>query len=164
MWQVISNIASICSIIALPIAIWQIFALKSKVESTEKGIRRVLEIKEHEKIEQIFKVIGTQYQEISAMISQVNKKGNSNPSITKRCQAINKELNKCVVEISPQYNDILESIKSAVKHIELFIESEMQSNSELKEARYYLNNELQKIKQEDMRFEDKTVSVISHSE
>lgn len=63
MWQVISNIASICSIIALPIAIWQIFALKSKVESTEKGIRRVLEIKEHEKIEQIFKVIGTQYQE-----------------------------------------------------------------------------------------------------
>ena len=105
MWQVISNIASICSIIALPIAIWQIFALKSKVESTEKGIRRVLEIKEQEKIEQIFKVIGTQYQEISAMISQVNKKGNSNPSITKRCQAINKELNKCVVEISPQYND-----------------------------------------------------------
>ena len=54
MWQAISNIASICSIIALPIAIWQIFALKSKVESTEKGIRRVLEIKEHEKIEQIF--------------------------------------------------------------------------------------------------------------
>lgn len=73
-------------------------------------------------------------------------------------------LNKCVVEISPQYNDILESIKSAVKHIELFIESEMQSNSELKEARDYLNNAIQKIKQEDMRFEDKTVSVISHSE
>ena len=47
---------------------------------------------------------------------------------------------------------------------ELFIESEMQSNSELKEARDYLNNAIQKIKQEDMRFEDKTVSVISHSE
>ena len=164
MWPVISNIASICSIIALPIAIWQIFTLKSKVESTENGIRRVLEIKEHEKIEQIFKVIGIQYQEISGMIPQVNKKGSSNSSITKKCQAINKELNKCVVEISPQYNNILESIKSAVKHIELFIESEMQSNSELKEARDYLNNAIQEIKQEDMRFGDKTVSIISHSE
>lgn len=133
--------------------IWQIFALKSKVESTEQGIRRVLEIKER-----------AQYQEVSAMISQVNKKGNSNPSIVRRCQSINKELNKCVVEISPQYTDILESIKSAVKHIELFIESEMQNNSELKDARDYLNNAIQKIKQEDVRFESKTVSVISHSE
>jgi len=100
----------------------------------------------------------------STNLTQVNKKGNSNSSIVKKCQTINKELNKCVVDISPQYNDILESIKSAVKHIELFIESDMQSNSELKEARDYLNNAIQKIKQEDMRFEDKTVSVISHSE
>ncbi len=45
--------------------------------------------------------------------------------------------------------DILESIKRTVKHIELFIESEMQSNSELKNARDYLNNAMQKIKQED---------------
>ena len=164
MWQAISNIASICSIIALPIAIWQIFTLKSKVESTEKGIRRVLEIKEHEKIDQLFKVVGDQYQEISAMISKVNKKGNSNSSIMNKCQTINKELNKCVIDISPKYNDILESIKSAVKHVELFIESEMQSNSELKEARDYLYNAIQKIKQEDIRFEDKTVSVISYSE
>ena len=164
MWQVISNIASICSIIALPIAICQIFSLKSKVESTEKGIWRVLEIKEHEKIEQIFKVIVAQYREISAMILKVNKKGNSNSSIINKCQSINKELNNCVVDISPQYNDILENIKSAIKHIEVFIESEMQSNSELKEARDYLNNVIQKIKREDMYFKDKTVSIISHSE
>jgi hypothetical protein len=65
----------------LPIAIWQIFTLKSKVESTEKDIHRVLEIKEHEKIEQLFKVVGTQYQEISAMISQVNKKGIPIPAL-----------------------------------------------------------------------------------
>ena len=99
MWQIISNIASICSIVALPIAIWQILVLKSKVESTEKGIRRVLEIKEREKLDQIFKVVGTQYQEISAMISQVNKKGNSSSNAVKKCQTINKELNKCVVDI-----------------------------------------------------------------
>ncbi len=164
MWQIISNIASICSIIALPIAIWQILALKSKVESTEKGIRRVLEIKEHEKLEQILKIISIQYEEISGMILQVNKKGNSNPSTIKKCQSINKELNKCVVLIPPQHTDTLESIKSTVRHIELFIESEMQSNSELKNARDYLNNAMQKIKQEDILFEDKTVAVISRSE
>lgn len=98
------------------------------------------------------------------MILKVNKKGNSNSSIINKCQSINKELNNCVVDISPQYNDILENIKSAIKHIEVFIESEMQSNSELKEARDYLNNVIQKIKREDMYFKDKTVSIISHSE
>ena len=115
-------------------------------------------------MDQIFKVVGAQYQEISAIISQVNKKGNSNSSIVKKCQTINKELNKCIVDILPQYNDILESIKSAVKHIESFIESDVLGNNELKEARDYLNNAIQKIKQEDIRFEDKTVSVISRAE
>ena len=33
-WTIVSNIASVCSIIALPIAIWQIFDLKTKVEAT----------------------------------------------------------------------------------------------------------------------------------
>lgn len=28
-WTIVSNIASVCSIIALPIAIWQIFDLKT---------------------------------------------------------------------------------------------------------------------------------------
>ena len=40
----------------------------------------------------------------------------------------------------------------------------MNSNSELKEARDFLNNALQKLKHEDMHFEDKTVYIISHSE
>ncbi len=34
-----NRIASVCSIIALPIAIWQIFDLKTKVEATEEGIK-----------------------------------------------------------------------------------------------------------------------------
>lgn len=47
MWDVIANIASICSIVALPIAIWQILDLKSKVKRTETSIKKVLEIKEY---------------------------------------------------------------------------------------------------------------------
>jgi len=39
-WEIIANIASICSIIGLPIAI---YGLKSKVEVTEKGIKSVLD-------------------------------------------------------------------------------------------------------------------------
>lgn len=64
MWNVISNIASLCSIIALPIAIWQIFALKSRVEATEKGIRDVLDIKEYKEFEQWSIIVMKQYQSL----------------------------------------------------------------------------------------------------
>ena len=56
MWEVITNIASICSIVALPIAIWQILDLKSKVKRTETSIKRVLEIKEYQKNQEIKEV------------------------------------------------------------------------------------------------------------
>ncbi len=50
MWEIISNISSICSIIGFPMALWQMYGLKSRVESTEKGIKSVLDIKEQEKL------------------------------------------------------------------------------------------------------------------
>lgn len=50
MWRIIGNISSVCSIVALPIAIWQFRAIKLKIKTTEKGIKNVLDIKEHEQI------------------------------------------------------------------------------------------------------------------
>lgn len=38
MWEIISNISSICSILGLPLVLWQIYSIKSKIESTERGI------------------------------------------------------------------------------------------------------------------------------
>lgn len=49
-WEIISNISSICGILGLPLALWQIYSIKSKIESTERGIKSILDIKEHEEL------------------------------------------------------------------------------------------------------------------
>lgn len=162
MWDVIANIASICSIVALPIAIWQIFDLKSKVKRTETSIKRVLEIKEYQKLNGLANIVSKQYTEISELISNVTKKGISTPKVTEKCQEIKKEINRCVVEIPPQYTAILNSFKESIRHIESFAESNRSSNSELKEARDYLNNAMQSLKRESKKFEDKTIDLASH--
>ena len=92
MWDVIANIASICSIVALPIAIWQILDLKSKVKRTETSIKKVLEIKEYQKLNGLANIVSKQYTEISELISNVTKKGISAPKVTEKCQDIKKEI------------------------------------------------------------------------
>lgn len=162
MWKVLGNIASICSIVALPIALWQIYELKSKVEATERGIRSVLDIKEYEKLSQILNIVMNQYQELGGLLFQVNKKGKSVQTIIRKCQDINREINFCIVEIPPQHIEILNSLNKTVEHLEKFMESDMHSNTLLKDARDYLNNAMQGMKQEEKVFENKTVVIASH--
>lgn len=163
MWEIIANIASICSIIGLPIALWQIYGLKSKVEATEKGIKSVLDIKEHEKLNQIFHILVKQYEEIGELICQINKTGKSKQTITNKCKSVNKEINFCIVAIPPQYTEILKNFRRVIEHIEKFMESDMQNNAELKESRDYLNNAIQQMKQEQKVFDDKAISIAAHS-
>lgn len=162
MWDVIGNIASICSIIALPIAIWQIFTLKSRVEATEKGIRDVLDIKEYKEFEQWYIIVMKQYQEISELIYQVTQKGKSIQVIRKRCIEISKEISRCIAKIPSKYSEVLICLESTVEHIENFVETDLESNAELKEARDYLNNAIQQMKQEKSEFERKTVALAAH--
>lgn len=163
MWKVITNIASKCSIIALPIALWQIYDLKSKVEVTEKRVKAVLDIKEHEKLSQIFKVVVEQYQKIGNWVSQFNKMGKSKQTVTKECQEIIRSINLCIIDIPPQYADVLESFKSAIEYMEKYLESDMHSNIELKESRDYLNNAIQSLKREEKAYESRTILMISHN-
>ncbi len=162
MWEIISNISSICSIIGFPMALWQMYGLKSRVESTEKGIKSVLDIKEQEKLGQIFKVLAEQYQQVCELISQVNKSGKSVPAIVRKCQSVNKQISSCYIEVPPQYVNISMNLKETVEHIEKYIESDMRGNNELKEARDYLNNALQQMKQEQKVFEYEAISMAAH--
>lgn len=163
MWEILANISSVCGIIGFPLAIWQIYGLKSKIESTEKGIKSILDIKEHEELNYIFDSLAQQYEELSWIITQINKPGSSKQSSDKKCRGVIKEITSCIIRIPPQYAKILNDFKSAIKHIENYIETDEQSNVELKEARDYLYNAMQKIKYEKKIFEDKEIYLASHN-
>lgn len=163
MWEIISNISSICGILGLPLALWQIYSIKSKIESTERGIKSILDIKEHEELNRIFTILEKQYAELSDLITQVNKPGKSSKSSNEKCRVINREISNCVVMIPPKHSDILEDFNKTMEHVERFVESDMKSNMELKEARDYLNNALQKVKKEQKLYESKEVYLASHN-
>lgn len=162
MWEVISNISSICSILGLPLALWQIYSIKTEIEYTEKGIKNILDIKEHEELNRIFAIVEKQFSELSDLITQINKPGKTKKSCDDKCRVINRELSDCIVMVPPRYKEALDSFNNARKHIELFIESDMMSNTELKEARDYFNNALQNIKREQKKFESKEVYLAAH--
>ncbi len=149
-WTIVSNIASMCSIIALPIAIWQIFDLKTKVEATEEGIKTILEIKEHDKLNETRKLDESQYTEICGLLSLAGKSGKNNQNIVKTCQKINECISNCMVSIPPQYEEIMDSLKNAMENVEEYISSTPYDNTHLKDARDYLNNAMQGLKLEDL--------------
>lgn len=163
MWNVIGNIASICSIIALPIALWQIYGLKKRVNDVEAGIRSVLELKEHEKLEYILKDVANQYQKSFELISLLDKKGKSTNAIGKRCRDINEKITSCIIDLPPQFIESSKGLKEAAEHIELFIESDMQATDELKDARDYLYNVIQRMKEEIKDYENEKVKLISYN-
>ena len=134
-WTIVSNIASVCSIIALPIAIWQIFDLKTKVEATEEGIKTILEIKEHDKLNETRKLVESQYTEICGLLSLAGKSGKNNQNIVKTCQKINECISNCMVG-TPQH-------------------------SHFQDARDYLNNAMQGLKLEEKNFDKKSITIAS---
>lgn len=71
--DIVGNIASVCSIIGLPIALYQISGIKSKAEATEAGLNRLLEMKENENLEQICTQIFNQQQELAQIQASIGK-------------------------------------------------------------------------------------------
>ncbi len=162
MWRIIGNISSVCSIVALPIAIWQFRAIKLKIKTTEKGIKNVLDIKEHEQINKISKIIGEEYQKLSTLITQLNQKGKTHQNIVKTCSEINIQINSCIIELPSNYSEIVKGLKKTVEIIDEFVGSDMKNNAALKEARDYLYNSLKEMKQESKEFENRTIGLASH--
>lgn len=158
-WPIVSIVANICSIIALPIAVWQIVALKRKVEHTERGIEAVLEIKEHDRLTEVRRLVETQYTEIYSLISLVGKSGKDDCDVMKKCRAINKNVTSCIVNIPPQYKEIMSSLKKTMENIEEYV-SKMEDKF-LKDARDYLNNAMQGLKSEEKHFDKKSISLAS---
>lgn len=158
-WIIVSNIASVCSIIALPIAIWQIFDLKTKVEATEEGIKTVLEIKEHDKLSEARNLVESQYTEICKLLSLTNKSGKNTQNIAKTCQSINGNISSCIVSIPPQYVEIMDSLKCAMENVEEYISTNPYNDMHLKDARDYLNNAMQELKLEEKNFDKKSIGI-----
>lgn len=160
MWFYVSNIASICSIVGLPIAIWQIWSLEHRVEATRESMVSILKIYEVRNLSEIRSELSRHYTVISNMISSLNSKGMDS---SKKLRGIHVDLSKYVTEISLSYKPISDNLKNAMMEIEEMLRSGDYSENNLKETRLYINSAIDAIKEEEKSVENLSIKYISSS-
>lgn len=140
-WNIITKFSSICSIVALPIAIWQIFSVKSKVLSTQAGIKEILSIREHEKLEEVLTNVKRQHAELVKLQSMVGQKGVSEKRLSETAMTTAAELNKSACDMPVAYDEIADSIRMVIKNINMF-----PANNNLNDAEAYLYTCIRRLK------------------
>lgn len=137
----IEFIASICSIVALPIAIWQIHTVKSKVETTEAGIHEILNIKQHQKYEEMLAIIKNEQSGLVEVRALSIKPGSSDQNIIETIDKIVVSLNKCLVDMPLEGKEVSESLRGAIEKIRGY-----SAGDDLKDAEDYLYSAIQQLK------------------
>lgn len=140
-WDIITKLSSICSIVALPIAIWQIISVKSKVLSTQAGIEEILSIREHEKLEEVLTNVKRQHAELIKMQSMVGQKGVSENRLSKTAMTIAAELNRSACDMPVAYDEIADSIRMVISNINMFPKT-----NKLNDAEAYLYTCIHQLK------------------
>ena len=162
MWSTVGNIASIVTIVGFAITILQLFALKNSIKKSEQAIREVLDDKEYEKLKHILEITENQLKEVSSLLIKIDKQGVTQKSIRERCVNVCNELNKCYISLpsGDSYSNIKSQFLDARNHMESFIE--INSKSEMKEARAFLENAMEGIKRAEEEFAEKKVQAATH--
>lgn len=116
----LSIIANICSIVALPIAIWQIIKIKSRVKSTEKGIMKILNINKHANFSSLLRELKNQQILITKINNQKDKRGTSSSSYTDKVNDIIIELTRISSDIPIEHEDIAKELRKAIEYLKDF--------------------------------------------
>lgn len=160
--QWISLVSGICSIVALPIAIWQILAIKSRVNATEEGIQKILFLKDREKLESVKNSLSDVQDGIRDLQNLSTQPGNSKITIAKRTTEILKNLDHCILELPASETDIETSLKKCVEEIQKFQKEDVAADH-LKEAADDVYASIHQIKQALERRENKEIEIASKS-
>lgn len=161
LWDILGYIGSVCSIIGLPIAIWQIRDLKSKVEASKIAMQSILDMREHEKIKAIFEKIADQYKEISDIQTQFSKPGVSGTEIRDRLETSVNELSICIVDLPDGNSEIADGIKCAKDHITVFLQKGLTDKHSLREAAQFLYSVEEQLKKKEKRYLDQEIEMAS---
>lgn len=158
--DIVGNIASVCSIIGLPIALYQISAIKSKAEATEAGLNRLLEMKENESLEQICTQIFNQQQELAKIQASMGKEGIEPKRQAEKCESIINELNQCIFQIPVKYEIVTKTLECCTACLQDYLKNN--SDEKLKEASDYLYTVLRRLKKAKEKNVNEQLRDIAH--
>lgn len=122
-WKVIEIISTFCSIIGLPVALFQLSGLKTKSKATEEELNKLLEMKAAENLDQILLSVSNQQKELLHLQIFTEKEGTTPKAIHEKCEKIINELNICILNLSVKYDTIIQDIKSVIEYLHKYLNS-----------------------------------------
>lgn len=153
-----SLVSGLCSIIALPIALWQIHSVKAKVQATEEGIGKILALRERERLELVQATIIAQHDLLNDVIILIGKAGSSKAKTDEKISKIVKELNHCINDMPSKEENTVNAIRGAVVEIQKYQSGKEDS---LRDAEAYLYSGLQQIKISIESYQKDEVKMVS---
>ena len=160
MWEILGNISSICSIVGLPLALWQIAGLKANEKEAEAKLNKLLEMKNNESVEQILITIFNQRKELSQIQASIGREGVKPENLDKRCENIINEINTCIFQMPPQYEEAVKSMEECIDCIQEYLENK--NTEKMKDASAYLYSIIRGIKKSKEKYSTKQIKEIAH--
>lgn len=162
-----NTIASICSILGLVVAFWQIWEVKKKLKSTQNALEELREVFIDQKIDVLLRTISRQQEELVRVISNLAKKGRSPQKAQEEIQNIILELNKCNNELPEKHKDISNGLENAIGELQktllIEISGEKTQRDYLLDADGYLKGCIHGLKGAVDLSLDQTVGVIARA-
>lgn len=158
-WRVVGNVSAICSIIGLPIALFQIWKIRSTTKAMEQAIHNFLSLEKIATLNKIFDTLTIQRNLLVSTYNNTTKKGMNSNKIKQECENIIKEINTCIDNLPGEFSKIESLLVGSTKCLSEYIES---SNAlkirECGDFLYGAISGLKKIKEKNREFEIETVS------
>lgn len=157
--NIIGFIGSICSIVGFPIALIQIWKIKSTTKSMKDSIYNFLSLEKIFTLNKIFDTVTTQRNSLVIIQNKITKKGVSIENINTDCEVIIKEVNTCIYNLPSEFNDIEKQLCNSIKSLELYLQNH--KSEMIYDACDYLYmaiNSLKKVKEGNREVEIATIA------
>lgn len=145
MWNVIGNIANFLGIISFPFAIYELLTIKSRMKKAQDSMNELLILKDYQSISELSNRSSKMQEELSKIIINHSQKGITKESIKNQCQSIINELDRSIVDVPPQHENLTGLFINCKKEIQNYIEKSKLDN--LKDAQDYLYSCISLLKQ-----------------
>ena len=156
-WYWVSNIGSLASLIALPIALWQMYDVRKKLKFSEESTKRFLNRTNREQLEMIQESLTSEHAKLVSLKTDYKKQGTKWQNTQNQVESIIQELNVCAQRLPTDFTEVEEQLREVMSELTSFLEIETEKRDEIiTEAEYQFHDCLDLVKQklESMKKEE----------
>ena len=134
-WNWISNptnigiIGSIASIIGLPIALWQLRDVKTKVQASQKAVNSMIDSLKYKNLESVLERLKAIHDRFVKLKGKIGERGQNMKSIHDSIDSIILDLNHCDHDLPTGFESVSNAIRDVVEKMEQLQQSEDKKSS-----------------------------------